>query len=169
MPARTLTLAVWRTTCAGAWTLVEGAGRLDAPRAEIVTFHASDEPGLTTLKLVATQRDVVCEAKALVTVTDSLIADRDGAPARQGLRGYTYENAPGQLWRSRYEFDRELIVVNSGHRDFVFASQSRASRLRYIARLFVKELVLSNFPGASSGELLDRMLELMLYMESSLK
>ena len=152
-----------------AWTLVEGGGHLDDPNAEVVAFHASDEPGLTTLKLVATQRDVVCEAKALVTVTDSLIADRDGAPARQGLPGYTYENAPGQLWRSRYEFDRELIVVNSGHRDFVFASQSRASQLRYIARLFVKELVLRNFPGASSGELLDRMLELMLYMESSLK
>ena len=152
-----------------AWTLVEGSGQLDDPHAEIVGFHASEEPGLTTLKLVATQRDVVCEAKALVTVTDSLIADRDGVPARQGLPGYTYENAPGQLWRSRYEVDRELIVVNSGHRDFVFASQSRASQLRYIARLFVKELVLRNFPGASSGELLDRMLELTLYMESSLK
>ena len=152
-----------------AWTLVEGNGQLDDSHAEIVGFQAPEEPGLTTLKLVATQRDVVCEAKALVTVTDSLVADRDGAPARQGLPGYTYENAPGQLWRSRYELDRELIVVNSGHRDFVFASQSRASQLRYIARLFVKELVLRNFPGASSGELLDRMLELMLYMESSLK
>ena len=29
--------------------------------------------------------------------------------------------------------------------------------------------MLRNFPGASSGEFLDRMLELMLYMESSLK
>ncbi|MYA17646.1 MAG: hypothetical protein F4089_11960 [Gammaproteobacteria bacterium] len=51
----------------------------------------------------------------------------------------------------------------------VFASQSRVSQLRYIARLFVKELVLRNFPGAWPGELLDRMLELMLYMEGSLK
>ena len=122
-----------------------------------------------TLKLVATQRDVVCEAKALVTVTDSLVADRDGAPARQGLPGYTYENEPGQLWRSRYDVDRELIVINSGHRDFVYASHSRASQLRYIARLFVKELVLTNFPGASPQELLDRVLELMLYMEGYLK
>ena len=61
------------------------------------------------------------------------------------------------------------IVINSGHRDFVYASQSRASQLRYIARLFVKELVLANFPGASPQELLDRVLELMLYMESNLK
>ena len=152
-----------------AWTVVEGGGLLPDPHAEIVDFEAHQEPGLVTLKLVATQRDVVCEAKALVTVTDSLVASRDGAPARQGLPGYTYENAPGQLWRSRYEVDRELIVINNGHRDFVFASQSRASQLRYIARLFVKELVLRNFPGSSSQEHLDRMLELMLYMESSLK
>ena len=152
-----------------AWTLVEGGGSLADPHAEIVDFHAPEEPGLVTLKLVATQRDVVCEAKALITVTDSLVADRDAAPARQGLPGYTYENSPGQLWRSRYEVARELIVINSGHRDFVFASRSRASQLRYIARLFVKELVLRNFPGASSAQLLDRMLELTLYMESSLK
>lgn len=152
-----------------AWNLVEGGGSLADPHVEIVNFEAPEEPGLVTLKLVATQRDVVCEATALVTVTDSLVTSRDGAPARQGLPGYTYENAPGQLWRSRYEVDRELIVINNGHRDFVFASQARASQLRYIARLFVKELVIRNFPGSSSQELLDRMLELMLYMEGSLK
>ena len=152
-----------------AWHLVEGGGVLDDPHAEIVRFEAPGEPGLVTVKLVATQGDMVCEAKGLVTVTDSLVANRGAGPARQGLPGYTYENAPGQLWRSRYEADPELIVINSGHRDFVFASQSRTSQLRYIARLFVKELVLRNFPGAPSGELLDRVLELMLYMESNLR
>ena len=45
-------------------------------------------------------------------------------PRVRGLPGYPYENEPGQLWRSRYEADRELIVINSGHRDFVYASQS---------------------------------------------
>ena len=152
-----------------AWTLAEGGGAIDDPHAEIASFRAPEEPGLVTLKLVATQRDVVCEAKALVTVTDSLLPSRDGAPTRQGLPGYTFENSPGQLWRSRYEPERELIVINNGHRDFVFASGSRASQLRYIARLFVKELVLHNFPGASAPELLDRVLELTLYMESNLK
>ncbi|MCY3820320.1 MAG: ATP-binding protein [Gammaproteobacteria bacterium] len=152
-----------------AWTIVQGGGSFADPHAEIVDFEAPRDPGLVTLKLVATQRDVVCEARALVTVTDSLVASRDGSPARHGLPGYTYENAPGQLWRSRYELDRELIVINNGHRDFVFASRTRASQLRYIARLFVKELVIRNFPGSSSQELLDRMLELMLYMEGNLK
>ena len=52
-----------------AWTIVEGSGSLPDPHAEIVDFEAPQEPGLVTLKLVATQRDVMCEAKALVTVT----------------------------------------------------------------------------------------------------
>ena len=62
-----------------------------------------------------------------------------------------------------------MIVINNGHRDFVFSARNRASQLRYIARLFVKELVLRNFPGATSAELLDRMLELMLYLEKHLR
>ena len=153
-----------------AWTLVDGGGSLADPHAEIVDFEA---PGRARSRHAQARRHAArCRLRgegARHRHGHAGIADRDGAPARQGLPGYTYENEPGQLWRSRYEVDRELIVVNSGHRDFVYASQSRASQLRYIARLFVKELVLTNFPGASPPELLDRVLELMLYMESYLK
>ena len=47
---------------------------------------------------------------------------------------------------------RNLIVVNSGHRDFVFATRSRALQLRYLVRLYVKELVLKNFAGHCQAE-----------------
>ena len=60
-------------------------------------------------------------------------------------------------------------MINNGHRDFVFASRNRALKLRYIARLFAKELVCKNFPGYSPGELLERMIELLLYTEENLK
>jgi hypothetical protein len=73
------------------------------------------------------------------------------------------------LWRSRYDAARQLIVVNSGHRDFAFASRAKALKLRYLGRLFVKELVQINFPGASPNEALDRMIELSLYMEEHLR
>lgn len=43
--------------------------------------------------------------------------------------------------------ERNIIVVNSGHRDFVFATRNRALQLRYLVRLYVKELVLKNFAG----------------------
>jgi hypothetical protein len=63
----------------------------------------------------------------------------------RGLPGYTFERAAGALWRSRFDAERNLIVVNSGHRDFVFATRSRTLQLRYLVRLHVKELVLKNF------------------------
>ena len=44
-----------------------------------------------------------------------------------------------------------------------------ALKLRYIASLFAKELVLRNFPGQPSGEPLERMVELSLYTEEHLK
>ena len=65
-----------------------------------------------------------CSAEALVTVTDSLEASMNAAIVNaRGLPGYTFERAAGELWRSRFDAERNLIVVNSGHRDFVFATQ----------------------------------------------
>ena len=151
------------------WKVAEGGGRFKNAHAEIVEYHAPEEPTLARLTVTATQGDIACEAEALVTITESLMPERTGAPPRQGLPGYTYEKSPGQAWRSRYDLERNVIVINNGHRDFVFSSRSKAQQLRYIARLFVKELVLRNFPGASPPELLERMLELMLYLEKNLR
>ena len=46
---------------------------------------------------------------------------------------------------------------------------SRALQLRYLVRLYVKELVLKNFAGAPAEQLLERMIELSLYAEEKLK
>jgi hypothetical protein len=62
-----------------------------------------------------------------------------------------------------------VIVINKGHRDFVYSSRAKALRLRYICRLFVKELVLENFPGSQADQLLERMVELSLYTEENLR
>jgi hypothetical protein len=63
---------------------------------------------------------------------------------------------------------RNLIIVNSGHRDFV-ATRNRALQLRYLVRLYVKELVLRNFAGVPADQLLERMIELSLYAEEKLR
>jgi hypothetical protein len=70
---------------------------------------------------------------------------------------------------TRFDPERNLIIVNSGHRDFVFATKTRALQLRYLVRLYVKELVLKNFTGVSPEQLLERMIELALYAEEKLK
>jgi hypothetical protein len=89
--------------------------------------------------------------------------------SRQGLPAYTFERAPGELWRSRFDSERNLIIINNAHRDFVFASRGRALKLRYICRLYMKELLLKNFPGYSPERLLERMVELSLYTEEHLR
>ena len=59
--------------------------------------------------------------------------------------------------------------MDNGHRDFVFATKNRALQLRYLVRLYVKELVLKNFTGVPPEQLLERMIELSLYAEEKLK
>ena len=152
------------------WEIIEGAGRLADPESEIAMFTALSEPGLVRVRVTVTQGEVSCEGDALVTVTDSLLPDnKTPASDKRGLPGYTFEHAPGKLWRSRFDAEQNVIVINNGHRDFVFASRTRALKLRYIARLFAKELVCKNFPGYSPAELLERMVELSLYTEENLK
>jgi hypothetical protein len=153
-----------------AWQILEGGGTLDGAATELATFQAPSEPGLVRLGVTASQHETSCTAEALVTVTDSLLPESaERASLRRGLPGYTFEHAPGQLWRSRYDGEQNVIVVNSGHRDFVFASRVKALKLRYIARLFAKEMVCRNFPGLAGPQLLERLIELSLYTEEHLR
>lgn len=145
-----------------AWVIVEGEGALDAVDGEIATYRAAGEPGLARLEVAVTQADIVCRAEAQITVTASLLPKASGDSPYQGLPGYTYQKAAGELWRSRF-------VINNGHRDFVFAARNRMLKLRYICRLFAKELVLRNFTGIPPDQLLERLLELTLYTEENLR
>ena len=152
------------------WELVDGEGRLDGVTNQEVGYRAPTVPGLARLKVTVTQREVTVTSEALITVTDSLESAMTPAVVNtRGLPGYTFERAAGELWRCRFDTERNIIVVNSGHRDFVFATRNRALQLRYLVRLYVKELVLKNFAGLPADQLLERMIELSLYAEEKLK
>jgi len=152
------------------WSILEGEGTLDARANQEVEFTAPLVPGLTRLGVSVRQREVSVGAEALITVTDQLPAAMHPAIVNaRGLPGYTFERAAGEMWRSRFDAERNIIVVNSGHRDFVFATRNRALQLRYLVRLYVKELVLKNFVGAPPEQLLERMVELSLYAEEKLR
>ena len=153
------------------WQVVDGAGSLRDRDREVVTFAAPAEPGLSVIRVTARQQDSECSAEASVTITESL-GDRFDSPQQNNGRGiprYTFRHAPGELWRSRYDAQNNLIVVNNGHSDYRYASEKRARELRYMLRLYAKELVLENFPGQDRGELLERMIELSLYAEEHLR
>jgi hypothetical protein len=162
-----------RTVDAGlqwSWTVIEGEGTIAPSDAEVVTFTAAREPGLVRVRVTVKQNDIVCAGEAQITVTASLLRRSGITDATyQGLPGYTYQKAAGELWRSRFDAERNLVVVNNGHRDFVYAARHRTLKLRYICRLFAKELVLKNFIGAPQDQLLERLLELTLYTEENLR
>jgi hypothetical protein len=152
------------------WEIVEGEGRLQENNRESVVFIAPPEPCLTTLKVTVRQLDTVCIDEAVITVTDSLVDQTSKSDKKsKGLPGYTYRRAPAEMWRSRFDIDKNVIVINNGHRDFVYAGKQKQRKLRYICRLFCKELVCHNFPGIPTEELLERMIELSLYTEEHLK
>jgi hypothetical protein len=153
-----------------AWSILEGEGALEAGANQEMEFTAGATPGLTRLGVSVRQGGVQVSAEALVTVTDELAASMNPAIVNsRGLPAYAFERAAGEVWRSRFDADRNIIVVNSGHRDFVFATRNRAVQLRYLVRLYVKELVLKNFIGLPTEQLLERMVELSLYAEEKLR
>jgi len=153
-----------------AWIVAEGEGTLGRSTDQEVEFRAPAIPGLTRLRIDVTQRDLSVSAEAVITVTDHLDAAINPAAINaRGLPGYTFERAAGELWRSRFDAERNIIVVDSGHRDFVFATWQRALQLRYLVKLYVKELVLRNFAGSSGEQLLERAIELSPYAEEKLK
>jgi hypothetical protein len=152
------------------WDIADGDGHLEDNQRESTVFIAPPEPCLTTLEVIVRQGDTTCRDEALITVTDSLVDQSPNTGKKsKGLPGYTYRRAPGENWRSRYDEEKNLIVINNGHRDFVYAGKQKTRKLRYICRLFCKELVRHNFPGLQTNELLERMIELSLYTEEHLK
>jgi hypothetical protein len=151
------------------WTILDGLAQLANQEGEIATLTAPDEPQLVRLQVCARQDEVTVIGEALITITDTILPNRPKSDAREGLPDYTFEKRPGELWRSRYDTDKNVIVINNGHRDFVYAARNKSLKLRYICRLFAKELVIRNFPGYSADELVERMIELLLYTEENLR
>ena len=153
------------------WEILEGGGTLINTEGPIVTFQAPSEPGLTRLRLTVHQDEVECRDEGAITVTDSILPENflAAGSVKKGLPGYTLKSAAGENWRSRYELDQNVVVINNAHRDFVYASKEKIRKLRYICRLFVKELILANFLNVNAPELLERMVELSLYTEEGLR
>lgn len=95
---------------------------------------------------------------------DAATANGSMNSARRRLR-----RAAGELWRCRFDVERNITVLSSGHRDFAFATRNRALQRRYLVRLYAKKLVLKNFAGLPADHLLERMIELSMYAEEKLR
>ncbi len=154
------------------WLLSDGPGKLSEPNGQFTEFEAPMEPGIAHIRAIIREEEIVLTAECVITVTQELISGEEKRKTpgeKKGLPGYTFQNAPGALWRSRYDAERYVIIINNSHADFIYASKNNYRKLRYITKLYSKELVLSNFPGAGREQLMERMIELQLYSEENLR
>ena len=84
------------------WEIAEGGGSFTDTVDQEVEYLAPATPGLARLKVSVTQDDITCTAEALITIPASLETAMTTAIVNaRGLPGYTFERAPGELWRSR--------------------------------------------------------------------
>ena len=49
----------------------------------------------------------------IITATESILPQKRSSDAREGLPGYTFQKAPGELWRSMYDKEKHIIVINN--------------------------------------------------------
>lgn len=123
-----------------------------------VTVEAKGREGEVAVRVVARLAGVekYGEARVVVAKTHRLL----GFPPPDPV------HAPMEPWRSRYSRDRGVLEINSGHRDYQRAADGgRRPRLKYVARLYAKELVLMNFAGTRDDLLLERMIEVTTAIE----
>jgi len=140
-----------------AWRLA-GPGTLEAADG-VAIYRAPAEPCEARVSVAASQESVRVEGEATLRVTDaSEPEDRGGS----GVPDPEPVEAPAENWRSRLESGR--WQYNSGHRDYLEVRDDSRRRLRYLAQLFAKEIVLRNFGEPGDAALLERMVQVLTYV-----
>lgn len=140
----------WRCAAGGA---IEGSGRQ-------VEFVAGPAIGTAEIRVIAVQGDDSCEAMATLEIVEPAGGER-GKSA--GIPEPVFVAAGNADWRSRMV--GTTWEVNSVHPDFVAAAETPKRKLRYLASLLAKEIVLHSFPGPSFGPALERLVSVLAITE----
>jgi hypothetical protein len=146
-----------------AWRLTEGVGELvsEDDASPAVTVHAGDRPGKGSLAVVCRSGSIEARAEARVEVVEQLAGGRDeGIPEPELL------DLPGAPWRSRVADGR--WQVNSGHPEYRAIADRPPLKLRYLALLFAKEVVLRSSGDPRFEAPLEQLVEVAAYADRRL-
>ena len=125
------------------------------------TVRAGDRPGKGSLAVVCRSGSVEAGAEARVEVVEQLAAGRDeGIPEPELL------DLPGAPWRSRVADGR--WQVNSGHPEYRAIADRPPLKLRYLALLFAKEVVLRSCGDPRFEAPLEQLVEVAAYADRRL-
>lgn len=125
-----------------------------------LVLEAPDSPGEGVLAVQARERATGNEASAAVPVE---VVEILPSSANEGIPEPELVDAPGASWRSRLHEGR--WQVNSGHPDYRASSSRPATKLRYLALLFAKEVVLRSSQDPRLEDPLEQLVEVAAYAD----
>ncbi len=131
------------------------------PSGQVVTIEGQGREGEALVRVVARLKGEERQAESRIVVSR--------ARHQAGFPHAEFVPARMESWRSKYSSELGVMTINSGHRDYERAVAGGAKgQVRYVAKLYAKELVLLNSAGASPSNLLESMVELTSVLESKL-
>ena len=141
------------------WSLVEGGGALAANGAR-AEYAAPATLGSARIAVEARQDGLAASAEAQVQIVDRLAGENPDAGVPEPERVYD----PAGDWRSRLAGGR--WQYNAAHPDYTAVMDEPRRRLRYLVHLFAKEMVLWNYGEPKDERLLERMVEVLTYVQA---
>ncbi|MBD3334537.1 MAG: hypothetical protein GF355_03390 [Candidatus Eisenbacteria bacterium] len=146
------------------WTVHGFIGSLQTAEhpSDQAELTAGSEPAGGSITVTADSEGRAAAIDVPVEVVDELAFGRSG----EGIPEPEFVNQPGAAWRSRMHEER--WQVNSGHRDFRSVADRPALKLRYLAMLFAKEIVLRSHHDPRLERPLEQMAEIVTYADQRL-
>jgi hypothetical protein len=127
-----------------------------------VLLTAGDRPAAGSLGVLAAAGGREARAEIAVEVLEELPAGRSD----EGIPEPELVDLPGAAWRSRIADGR--WQVNAGHREYRTLADRPALKLRYLAMLFAKEVVLRSSQDPRLDLPLEQLVEVAAYADRQL-
>lgn len=139
-------------------------GRIDPSGAQSALFTAGAETGIAVVAALAYEGSCSARAEAIIKIVEASPAED---ARRAGVPEPVFMDDGAGTWRSRMRGD--VWEVNRGHPDFAIAAETPRRKLRYLAALLAKEVVLHSFPQPLLGPALERLVEVLTIAERRLE
>jgi len=150
------------------WSLTPEVGTIQTPEdipagGPEIAIQASEHPAEGRVSVLARgESGASAIAEAPVEILEEILRGN----ASEGIPEPEFVDQPGSLWRSRMLDER--WQVNAGHRDFRAIADRPALKLRYLATLFAKEIVLRSHQDPRLEKPLEQLAEIAAYADRNL-
>lgn len=126
------------------------------------TLRVADQLASGLLRATATQAATRIDATAEIEIVESI----DRSASLEGIPAPVLIEDRHGAWRSRWSDER--WEVNAGHADYLASAGKPMLRLRYLASLFAKEVVLKSSGDPRLERALEQLIEVIAFADRSL-